>query len=398
LKILIATEVIHPGGAETFILRLSQALHEKGHDVTIYNFHGDIFHRELRNRTAPDVPVVCAPYPCASFGRLVDALLRKAGIDRSLRNYFIKKRLRRFLAKKKPDVIHSHLFKTDVLCCKVAAGNTPVVSTQHGDYTMYYNLQASGKKISILNFQKKLVFVLKELRHIVCISKEQEDFFEDVIPALGIQPAAVSKIYNGYATALPSATSVTRARMGIPTDAFVFGMVARGIPSKGWEELVAAFLKLGKPNTFLLLVGGSDYVDALREKYKEHPQIIFSGTVTNPIDWIRLFDVGILPSYFGSESLPTVIMEYLFCGKPVIATRIGEVPRMISHQQQTAGLLVEIVNGTTDVDQLHNCMLQLSTDNDLYNSLKTATAKCFEQFDMNSCVAKYEEIYRQCSA
>lgn len=377
------------------MLRLSQSLHEKGHNITIFNFHGDIYNRELKSKIAPDVKVVCATNPVGSLTRFVDSLFLKIGIDFSFRNYFIGKSLQRFLEANKPEIIHSHLFKTDVICCKVANENIPVVSTMHGDYAMYYNSISQNEKPKLLDFKNKLKFVLQQLKSIVCISKEQEIFFAQEMQSLSSTPLQLTKIYNGYTATENPEVTISRHTLNIPKDAFVFGMVARGIPAKGWEELIEAFTRLNKKNSFLVLVGGSDYVNKLQEKYKNNQQIIYSGTVTNPLEWIKLFDVGLLPSYFGSESLPTVIMEYLYCHKPVIATRIGEIPAMIEYEKQTAGLLVEIVNGRTDIDQLHEKMLKVYTDKNTYNDLKNATTKCFEQFDMDRCVKAYEEIYKQ---
>jgi hypothetical protein len=76
----------------------------------------------------------------------------------------------------------------------------------------------------------------------------------------------------------------------------------------------------------LVLVGSSDYLDGLRAA-TTNPRVHFVGFAPNPIDWVRLFDVGLLPSYFASESLPNCVAEYLFCGAPVVATRIGEIPQ-----------------------------------------------------------------------
>ncbi len=36
MRILLTTDVIHAGGAETFVLRLADALNKENHDVALY--------------------------------------------------------------------------------------------------------------------------------------------------------------------------------------------------------------------------------------------------------------------------------------------------------------------------------------------------------------------------
>ena len=64
----------------------------------------------------------------------------------------------------------------------------------------------------------------------------------------------IRKIYNGYTVpaALPTAPKII---CEIPPNAFVIGMVSRGIREKGWEILIAAFQSLNLPDSRLLLVG-----------------------------------------------------------------------------------------------------------------------------------------------
>lgn len=396
MKILIATEVIHPGGAETFLLRLAQALHQKGHEVVIFNFRGDIYHKELKERIAPDVTVVCADNPAGILTKAADAAATRLKFDLSLRNKYIRRSLHKLIDSFKPDIIHSHLFKTDIICCEVAQTfNLPVVSTMHGDYNMYYHNLQKGMDINLPNFMPKLRSLLQSLRCIVCISEEQLIFFNTEMQSLSEKPLHLKKIYNGYQASLNAGITVTRESLKIPENAFVFGMVARGIPTKGWEELIAAFQKLNRPDSYLVLVGGSEYMNQLQQIWGHHEKIRFAGTVTNPLEWIKVFDVGLLPSYFGSESLPTVVMEYLYCNKPVIATRIGEIPFMIQKDSNTAGMLVEIVKGKTDVDQLYEAMHRLYSDRAFHSELSASTNACFQQFEMERCVQAYESIYKK---
>jgi glycosyltransferase involved in cell wall biosynthesis len=123
----------------------------------------------------------------------------------------------------------------------------------------------------------------------------------------------------------------------------------------------------------------------------------FVGFAANPIDWVRLFDVGLLPSYFPSESLPNSIAEYLFCGIPVIATRIGEIPQMLDVPGQgLAGVLLEqSKQGLTNPEALTAAMQAYIEAPLLLADHKALAAQCFDKFRMDHCVAAYEAIFAQ---
>ncbi len=395
MRILITTEAIHPGGAETFLLRLAEALSRRGHQVLIFNFHKRIYNEDLHQRTAPSVAVVSADIPASPIVRIVEGLFRRIGIDSVITNHFIAKKLRFVVDQFEPDIIHSHLFKTDVLSCLIAKPkNIPVVTTQHGDYAMYYQQCQQNKNVPLPGFMKKLRFVLNEMKEFVCISGEQEQFFENEMQACAGKKLRYRKIYNGYEKSATPAKAVSRLSLNIPENAFVFGMVARGIPEKGWEQLIQAFIRLNDPQTHLLLVGGSDYIEQLKTKYAGNRRMVFAGTVTNPLDWISIFDAGVLPSYFGSESLPTVVMEYLYCHKPVIATKIGELPAMIENGSSKSGILVPLTQGTVDEEALFAALKLMNENQEAFRNMKANTEECFQQFDMESCTIAYENLFK----
>ena len=74
-------------------------------------------------------------------------------------------------------------------------------------------------------------------------------------------------------------------------------------------------------------------------------------------------DVLILPSYFGSEGYPGIVIEALQCGLPVIATRWGGIPEVI--EDGTSGLLV----APKSVRALREAIARLAGDPELYDRL-----------------------------
>ena len=172
-------------------------------------------------------------------------------------------------------------------------------------------------------------------------------------------------------------------------------MVSRGIAEKGWQVAIDAFQQLNNNKTHLVLTGSSDYITSLKEKYKAEKRIHFTGHADNPINWINIFDVGLLPSTYPSESLPTVIIEYLYCGIPVIASDAGEIVNMTGQGVYPAGIIVPIKNGKVDVGQFSHAMSSYIDNKELYNRHKENAASCYQMFDMNKCVKAYTQVYEQ---
>lgn len=396
MNIILASEVIHPGGAETFILRLSQALHNSGHNVHVFVFYSELLNNDLCKLLAPGVTIVPAAIPASKMLRKIDSLFFRFKIDVGLRKFFIKKSLLQLIASHKTQVIHSHLLKVDELCLEVAGPqNIPVVNTVHGDYLQFFDKTARHIAIPLLNYHRKASSNLKQLSSVVCISDKQIVFFSQ---HFGNETKGKTvKIYNGYTGTVTNERNRVRESLGISQDEFVYGMVSRGIPEKGWQSAINAFIELNAPGSHLVLVGSSDYLSSLKQQYKDSKIIHFTGHADNPVNWINIFDVGLLPSTYPSESLPTVIIEYLYCNVPVIASNAGEIVNMTGQGSTPAGQIVTIADGKINDGELANAMKEYLYNKALYAQHKANAAACYEMFDMDKCVSAYSNIYSKAS-
>src|SRR6478609_5068371 len=244
----------------------------KDNEVVLYNFYSDktnsYVNEKIKNSA---IHYEACTIPFDYFIRKADSLLIKAGLDIGIRNFFLRKHIKKVIQKYSIEALHSNQFKVDMNVSLVNASlKLPHTVTIHGDYITFYHASKRGQNFGVLHYEKKLKEVLRRIDHVVCISDQQLDFFRT--HANGVQNKLV-KIYNGYA--LPDQiTSIDRIKYNIPEDAFVYGMVARGIPEKGWENLVKAFLTLNDTDTYLVLVGSSLYLDTLKNEYPDE-RIIF---------------------------------------------------------------------------------------------------------------------------
>jgi glycosyltransferase involved in cell wall biosynthesis len=153
----------------------------------------------------------------------------------------------------------------------------------------------------------------------------------------------------------------------------------------------------GCENLNLVLVGPeNEHYKYLKKQYRENKNIHFLGEQMNPIEWIQIADIGILPSYFQGESCPSTIVEYLACGIPVVSTNIGEIPNMIRFNNELGGVLFDLTsNGQPSVSEIKDALKQLYSDTNIRTEMGNVGLKAFEKFDIKNAARKYMNVYQK---
>lgn len=402
INILIAVDTLLTGGAEIFALNLSKALSENC-NVIVFCKHSTKIDRKLVSFHYPSIKLVTLCNPLLKLLSTIDSLLFRLSIDINLYDFAIRKFLCRLLIQESINIVHSHLATVDFVVSKaVGEINTfnkrqiKHVITVHGDYLSFEQKHLQRVKIyKLLNFEKKLTNLLYSSPKVVCISDMQIEFFNRYYKKLRLEANAI-KIYNGHQRSLVNYEQVLKNKkmLGIFPNDKVFGMVSRGIPEKGWDITIKGYVELLNtlPNAHLVLVGESSYLKELAEKYKPYSKIHFVGFSQSPIEWIQIFDVGLLLSHYKSESLPTVIIEYLSCGVPVIATNVGEIEKMISTKSSKAAGVVLDPN-SLNVAGIANTMEDFIANESSLKEMKELAVHAYAKFNMKECIQKYLEVY-----
>ena len=361
------------GGAEKFFVRLARAL-DANHEITCYVpclRGGDAgLAGQLR-----DLSVISIP----GFGRLGYRLFYK--ITLMLRQRFPgcdpeavlhDKVLARLHGKHSFDVVNPHLMEATRQTCRAFRRiKLPIAESDHGHYAV---VDAGNPGPAEIVFQR--------LNALVCPSQANVHRADCFPWHKGFRTFTIPYGYEPPSGIQPK----------IAEDTITFGMVARGVEQKGWNEALAAARivrsRITRPLK-LVFVGGGHCLDALRLKTHE-PWVIFAGRQDEPEFFIQQFDVGLLPTCLKEESLPNSIIEYLACGKPVIATSIGGIPEMTGN----AGMLIPLdAAGRADVPALAEAMEQLATNPALHQALAAQTGTAFARFRMDKCVRAYEEAF-----
>jgi teichuronic acid biosynthesis glycosyltransferase TuaC len=132
--------------------------------------------------------------------------------------------------------------------------------------------------------------------------------------------------------------AVARRRLGLPEAGRLLVSVGHISPRKGFHRVIRALPRVIAQvhDIRLAIIGGrgaeqdnSAELHALAERLEVSKQVIFSGE-KSPDEvalWIAAAEVFVLASDF--EGCPNVILEALACGRAVVATKVGDIARMV---------------------------------------------------------------------
>ena len=243
----------------------------------------------------------------------------------------------------KPDLVHAHfLWPSGAIAARLKADlRIPYVVTAHG-YDVY-DLPFRTKYYSGL-----FTHVLDEAEAVIAVA---EKLRTSLTNQYHLKENKVIAIPNGFDQKLfhPADQLVARAKLNLPLEGkFILSVgtsqyhkTPKGlIELKGHRVLSEAFyqLSLARSNVVCGIVGDVPEREIAPQARATGRFRLFGPCPHNQVsDWINACDVFALPSL--NEGLPTVLMESLGCGKPVIATRVGGVPDIITSHR--LGILVD---------------------------------------------------------
>ena len=193
----------------------------------------------------------------------------------------------------------------------------------------------------------------------------------------------------------------SRAELGIPEDAIVFTLVARGIPEKGWRTAINAFQLVRERNPHqpmhLCLVGEGDEPDRLEPVYAGRSPISFLGFQLRIQGLYRISDVAIVPTRFAGESFPLCIIQALQVGVPVVATNVGEIASMLKMNGVAGGVVVESSNDDDVFDALFAKGMQACVDDKRRAELASGASLLGQGYDMDALTDQYIDVYNDTS-
>jgi glycosyltransferase involved in cell wall biosynthesis len=289
-------------------------------------------------------------------------------------------RLERFLRRERVDVLHAHMFGSNVwgtLMGRMA--RVPVVLAH--EHTWSYEGQPLRRFLD-----RELV--ARGADRLIAVSREDRRRMTEVER---IDPRHTLFIPNGVLPSRPPSGHDVRAELGIEPDVPVIGAVGMMRPQKAYHVLVRAASQLARewPGIQVLIVGDGlerPALERLAGAVGAQDTVRFLGQRTDVPDVLRALDVAVCCSDF--EGSPLAVMEYMDAALPVVATRVGGVPDLI--ESGVHGLLVP----PGDPDAIAAAIAELLRDPERRRSMGArGRERRRTEFDIDVLVRRLEDLY-----
>ncbi|MTI98599.1 MAG: glycosyltransferase [Marinobacter adhaerens] len=202
----------------------------------------------------------------------------------------------------------------------------------------------------------------------------------------------VHVIYNGYPDVVVPDEEVSDSRAFSSTKrCLVIGIVANLRPIKRIEDLIRALglLVAAGYKLELRVVGAGEKApyEALVTELNLQNCVNFIGGKADPDLFIRDFDIAVLCSE--SEGFSNAIIEYMRCGKPVVCTRTGGNPEIVTDGEN--GYLVPV----GDVQELANKLEVLIEQPELREKMgRDGAAKVREHYSLETMLSQHVVLYQ----
>jgi glycosyltransferase involved in cell wall biosynthesis len=252
-------------------------------------------------------------------------------------------RLRALFAGRGFDIVHTHCAKAGAVGRLAArqAGVPRIVHTYHG--FPFHDFQSRPRRAAYAAVERRLGRLTSAA---LCVGAgvAAEAVRRELVAPGRVRTVGVAVDGPGRDRASREAGSAAarrraRAALGLPADGLVVGAVGRLAYQKAPEDFVAALAALGRPDVIGTWVGGGDLAGRVARRAARElapGQFRLAGERADILDILPAFDVFALPSRY--EGLPTVIVEAMICGIPVVATAVNAVPDLVRPGE--TGLLV----------------------------------------------------------
>lgn len=349
-------------GMENMMITLAQNLRRSGCRSIVAAFHDSRCPHTEVTESARNAGLEVDLIPCT--GRF---------------DWNVVRQLRDLIEKYDLDIIHPHGYKADVYAYAAAWRNrVPLLATSHN----WPSKEAHMRAYAVLDR-----FLLRYFDRVVVVS----DAVAESLRRSGVSEHRVFTILNGVDL---ERFETARAKLQFKQGAgLIIGFVGRLVPDKGGKILLQAaqrVLNIHPEVTFVFAGDGPCRAEwkQFAEQLRIERHVLFAGARNDMPETYASLDVVVLPSLV--ESMPMCILEGMAAGKPVIATRVGMIPSVIT--DRINGLLV----APGSVEDLADAIVTVLEDPSYRKQLGMNGQRCIAQrFSAEVMARNYLHHYRQ---
>ena len=257
--------------------------------------------------------------------------------------------IREFIKKNRIDIIHCHGYKSNFYGLLASKGQVPSVTTNHNWLTAHWKLKTYCFLDSLwIRFFDRIVAVSNEVKKDMLRYKIPEEKIRVIDNGIALERFA--KLVE---------TNNMKSQLGFDEKIRIIGTIGSLGIEKGHIYLLEAarqILDIVKDLRFLI-IGDGPLRKPLEEKSEKlgiKKQVIFMGERKDIPEFLMAMDLFVLPSV--KEGLPIALLEAMAAKRPVIATRVGAIPKVIENKD--IGILVE----PKDIKGLRDAIMNLIND------------------------------------
>ena len=298
-------------------------------------------------------------------------------------------KVRKILKQIKPDVVYLHSSKAGAIGRIALAFNfkTKILYNAHG---WYFNAQISDKNKKIFAVIEKILAIKTD--KIINISKSE---YESALKYKIAPKKKMCIIENGIDFTKfennDKYREETRKKYHIENNEIVIGVVGRLTEQKDPMTMIKAFELVCKENknTRLMYVGSGELEKDVKQYAREKnilDKIIITGWVDNVEQHIPAFDIAVLPSKW--EGFGLVLIEYMACDKPIIATNVGGISDVIVDKRN--GLLIK----AEDVNDLSENIILLIKNKPVKEKIIETNKLYRKQYIIQQLIEKHINIFK----
>ncbi len=357
MKVLHVITGLDAGGAELQLAMLLRHTRHEADVVTLYN-----------------------PGPVADMIREEGTSVRDLGMQ-SNRELGALVRLRKMIKDGRYDVVHTHLYRTQVYARPAArlAGTPVVLTTEHSIGETHIERRPMTRGVRAL-------YLASERFSDATIAVS--DIVRDRLTRWGVPGKKITVVPNGVEVTELSfdedARRQVREQFGLAPDTYVIGALGRLDPNKRVDlTMEAAKPLLGDKCKFLVIGRGEDQERlekaAARLGISEH--VIFGGYQRDTTAMLAAFDLYVAASL--QETFGLSVLEALASGLPVLYTTC---PALDGIQTERA----RQVAGTPEA-----LREEIRKEVEAGPRERVADSKVFAQYGMESVVTRIDDLYEE---
>ena len=305
--------------------------------------------------------------------------------------------LRQLVGEVRPDVTHFHFVPLNSSLFRVArkSGSKRVVVSHHYSFP----LEDHPPRLAWLGRLRRAI----SLSPCSLLVTPSQYICDCLVSRHKLPAEKIRVVLNGVNlkrfTPARTSTFDVRAELGIPADAPIVSTLAYFIPQKGGDDLVRSVPAVLEqaPDTHLLMIGDGPELPRLKQMASDlgvTDHVHFTGLASGDrMDGFLAESLITTLVCTWGEAFSLVVLEFMACGKPMVATAVGGTPEAVAGGE--TGLLVP----PFAPDKIAEALITLLNDRALTEQMgRAARRRAEECFDVERMVSDTLDVYREALA